>query len=310
MVRLGAEFLQGIGFGDQPSLMYRHIDAGHPHMHIVTTNIRPDGSRISNDQRSPQHLKELCFNIETAHHLTHCLGGETIIPSNAEESPAKAEYGRKPTKQAIAEVLAYAATHYAFTSLEGFNALLSLYNIRADRGNEQGAMYRNKGLYYRMIDESGIKIGAPIKASAFHWPVTLNKLEQQFQQSQTRVRESYSWCRTAINLNLQGSHGSLPLLAHDLLKDNIQLVIPALRQRPARGKDPAKHPTPEDGHGFFFVDYTKKVVIRDTDLGQDYSAASILRRAGLQQDLRKLTLDDLELRQDVGYSLGHRRGRR
>jgi hypothetical protein len=28
-----------IGFGDQPYLVYRHLDAGHPHIHIVTKTL-------------------------------------------------------------------------------------------------------------------------------------------------------------------------------------------------------------------------------------------------------------------------------
>src|SRR5215216_3613587 len=39
-------YMQKIGFGDQPYLVYEHRDAGHPHIHIVSTTIRNDGSRI------------------------------------------------------------------------------------------------------------------------------------------------------------------------------------------------------------------------------------------------------------------------
>lgn len=35
-----------IGFGSQPYLVYQRNDAAHPHLHIVTTNIREDGRRI------------------------------------------------------------------------------------------------------------------------------------------------------------------------------------------------------------------------------------------------------------------------
>src|SRR6185437_8459875 len=73
MTHIGAEFMDGIGFRDQPWLLYRHLDAGHPHFHIVTTNIRPDGSRISNDLRSPHHLMQVCFAIEEKHGLTPAL---------------------------------------------------------------------------------------------------------------------------------------------------------------------------------------------------------------------------------------------
>jgi hypothetical protein len=36
-----------IGFGNQPYLVYQHLDAGNPHIHIVTTNIQNNGKRIS-----------------------------------------------------------------------------------------------------------------------------------------------------------------------------------------------------------------------------------------------------------------------
>ena len=39
-------YMQKIGFGEQPYLVYQHHDAGHPHLHIVTVKVRADGSRI------------------------------------------------------------------------------------------------------------------------------------------------------------------------------------------------------------------------------------------------------------------------
>src|ERR1035437_7282687 len=33
-------YMQRIGFGDQPYLVYQHHDAGHPHIHVLTTNIQ------------------------------------------------------------------------------------------------------------------------------------------------------------------------------------------------------------------------------------------------------------------------------
>lgn len=39
-------YMQRIGFGKQPYLVYQHHDAGHPHLHSVSTNIQRDGGRI------------------------------------------------------------------------------------------------------------------------------------------------------------------------------------------------------------------------------------------------------------------------
>src|SRR5690349_21729767 len=32
-------YMQRLGFGEQPYLVYQHFDAGHPHIHIVSTII-------------------------------------------------------------------------------------------------------------------------------------------------------------------------------------------------------------------------------------------------------------------------------
>ena len=39
-------YMERIGFGNQPYLVYQHHDSGHPHIHIVSTNIQRDGRRI------------------------------------------------------------------------------------------------------------------------------------------------------------------------------------------------------------------------------------------------------------------------
>src|SRR5690348_404811 len=38
LVEIAKAYMEKIGFGEQPYLVYRHYDAGHPHVHIVSTN--------------------------------------------------------------------------------------------------------------------------------------------------------------------------------------------------------------------------------------------------------------------------------
>jgi hypothetical protein len=47
MVEISMDYMERIGFGDQPYLIYRHTDSGHPHVHIVSTSIQ--GERRSID---------------------------------------------------------------------------------------------------------------------------------------------------------------------------------------------------------------------------------------------------------------------
>jgi Relaxase/Mobilisation nuclease domain len=283
MRRIAAEFMPKIDFADQPALVYRHLDAGHPHMHVVTTNIRPDGSRIKNDLRSPRHLMEICAGLEVHHHLTPAIPGPSSIirPTTAlnpaqhnAPSPQRLDYGQSATKTGIAGVLDYVLDKYAYTSLDELNAALSLYRVRADRGSEQGLMYQNRGLYYRMIDENGTKIGAPIKASAFDRRPTLNYLDRQFELNEQKHRQNIDRVRTWIDWSLRDyTPPSLEAWKDELLKDQIQVVMPA-----------------RTGQGFYYVDFSNDTVYRDAHLGTKYTAAAILQRTGLDKTIETLAL--------------------
>jgi len=44
--KIAVDYMDKIGFGEQPFLAYKHDDANHPHIHIVTTNMKTDSTRI------------------------------------------------------------------------------------------------------------------------------------------------------------------------------------------------------------------------------------------------------------------------
>lgn len=317
MKLIATGFMQAVGFGDQPWLLYRHTDVGHPHMHIVTTNIRPDGSRIPNDLRSPHHLKQICFALEEKHHLHPVFEMPDLFKDHTQDPSAqKAEqdqkalrltpvvYGERPTKTAIAEILEAIYKTFAFTSFEAYDAILAQYNVRADRGREESAMYQNRGMYYRLIDQRGKKLGAPIKASAFDLPVTLDKLQEKFLLSRQQVLESMRNIRINVDYILLGKDKdySLRLFSSELYSEKVKLLIPALTQPNRLGwqrraianldtsKTAAERPVikPDDGHGFFYVDMQHNTIIRDTDLGESCTAAAVLRRTGIENDLRRM----------------------
>jgi hypothetical protein len=282
MRQIAAEFMKQIDFADQPFLVYRHLDAGHPHMHVVTINIRPDGSRISNDQRSIPNLMRVCAALEDKHHLTPAgpadwqqrLHPESLRHPQRTEGAQSLTYGQTPTKTGIARVLNHVLDKYNYTSLDHLNAVLSMYHVRADRGSEQGIMYRNRGLYYRMIDDNGKKIGAPIKASSFEQRPILNYLEKKFRENRLKPRNELH-VRVWIDWTLHGTTvTSLQEFNKDLSKDRIRLVnLPKL--------------------GFFYIDFADYSVHRDSDLGPTYTPVAILRRTGLDKALETYALQNI-----------------
>jgi hypothetical protein len=287
MRRIAGEFLRQIDFGDQPALVYRHLDAGHPHAHVVTVKVRRDGSGIENDKRSPRHMTRVCAELERRHGLTPALAAPVV---QRQPIMTLLEYGKAPTSTGIAGILDYVLDNFAYTSIEELNAVLSKSNVLADRGSKQGLMHRDRGLYYRMTDERGYKVGAPIKASAFQRRPTLDWLEKKFVANQLTKQEHIGRVRTWIDWSLYGdSPSSLDNWKESLLQDNIRVVT--LRTPiPRHLRNAPGSPARFEGHGFYYIDYTHNTVYRDTDLGPGYTAAAILHRSGLDTTLQSLAL--------------------
>ena len=283
MTAIAKDFMKAIGFGDQPWLVYRHKDAGHPHMHIVSTNIRPDGSRISNDLRAPRSLMKICSVIEKKHGLRPAMAPTGRIYLSRRDRVPSLKYGKIPTRTGIEMVLTYVLENYRFTSFETYNAILSLYNARADRGSTDGIMYRNRGLYYRMIDEEGKKLGAPIKASDFYIFATMDALEEKYRLNRTLIRESdRDSMRISIAYDLINVH-NLGKFREDMARRHrTSVIVPAFTRRPTRGAAPTDPP------GMFFLDFNTMTIFRDTELGKDYTAASIIRAIGLDTVIPEL----------------------
>jgi len=273
-------YMKRIGFGNQPYLVYRHYDTGHPHIHIVSTNIQRDGSRISmhNMGRNQSEIARKEIEIEfglikaESKKLTHAL---KLQPLNAR----KLNPGKRSTKAAISNVLGIVIPQYKYASLAEFNAILKLYNITADRCSETSDTYRHNGLLYRVLDEKGNKVGTPIKASLFYMKPTLRFLEQRFVENQSLKQPHAKRLRAAIEYAfIKRPEMSLPDLIASLNRERISAVI---RQN-------------KDGiiYGITYVDHKSKCVFNGRDLGKPYSAKMILERCSTKQNNPHASLAD------------------
>ena len=187
LVMVANSYMEKIGFGKQPYLVYEHHDAAHPHIHIVTTNIEADGKRINtynigrNQSEKARKEIEEEFKLQKANGKNQNQFGK-IQPVDVQ----KVLYGKSETKRAITNVLDAVINQYKYTSLAELNAILKQYNVVADRGKEDGIIYNTKGLLYKVLDTNGKKVGVPIKASSIYSQPTLINLEKKFEENEIK----------------------------------------------------------------------------------------------------------------------------
>jgi len=173
LVKIADEYMEKIGFGHQPYLIYNHFDAGHPHIHLVTTNIEADGKRISlhNIGEIVSDPARKAIEIDFGLVRASNKGTKHDLDENIVIQPI--EYGQTDTKRGITNIVNAVAKGYKFTSLPEFNAILSQFNVMADKGKKESVMFKKGGLHYWVIDKNGKKTGVPIKASSIYNTPTL-----------------------------------------------------------------------------------------------------------------------------------------
>ena len=84
LAEIASLYMDKIGFGSQPYLVYQHGDAGHPHIHIVTTSICEDGKRIVTQNIGRNQSQKACNEIERAFDLIRA-SSQKPLNVNAQE---------------------------------------------------------------------------------------------------------------------------------------------------------------------------------------------------------------------------------
>lgn len=280
LVEIADVYMQKIGFGEQPYLVYRHLDAGHPHIHIVTTNIQANGKRISTHNLGRNQSSKARKEIEVMFGLVKAEAQQKIDNEIKPVAVQKVIYGKSATHRGIANVLDAVLPHYHYSSLPELNAVLRLYNLVADRGREDGLIFRKHGLIYRLLDEKGYKIGVPIKASLLHNKPTLAFLEKRFKENEQIKYEHRKRLKTSLDWILLQPMKSIAAFKQALEKEKVNLVIRQNEQNII--------------YGLTYIDHRTKCVFNGSDIGKQYSAKAILERCGIQQALSNKNIAGLQ----------------
>lgn len=262
LCQIANEYMEKIGFGEQPYLVYEHKDAAHPHVHIVTSIIQERGKRIPIHFLGRNQSEKARKEIENEFGLVKASSkkqGEAVKPIDIQ----KAVYGKSETRRSISNIVRFVSRTYKYTSLPELNAALKQYNVTADRGTERSRMFQKGGLIYSLIDSKGNRVGIPVKASAIYNKPTLAFLEKQFKLNDALRQISKGPLKKIIDEALVSKHIVSRQQFIRALKDKGTEVM--FRSN-AEGRI----------YGVTFVDNNQKTVFNGSALGKQYSANGIL----------------------------------
>jgi hypothetical protein len=266
MKMLAQHYMQAIGFDRQPYLVYRHSDAHHPHMHVVSTNITADGKRIQLQDIVRKQSREVVHKMEERFSLAkneRSMQSETFQVQHAQ----RVIQGEMGIKRAISDVLNTVMPHFNYTNMGEYNAALRLYNVAAHQGKEGSRLQQTGGLLYYALNKEGQRISLPMKASSFLLKPTLATLEKQFVLNLEKRKEMLLHVNTYADWILNTRKPTWEGFKKEMLKEGISVVVQADKT---------------SGQGsVYFVHHQQKAVLSGESMGPAYALQTLQQKCSL-----------------------------
>ena len=181
---IAQEYMQKLGYGNQPYLVYKHEDIDRHHIHIVGLRVDENGKPL-NDKFEHRRSKQITRELEKKYNLHPAEKKERT------ERPElkKVDYAAGDVKHQIGNAVKGACYGYRFQSFGEYKALLACYNVYAEevKGEINGKSYQ--GIVYSAMNDKGEKVGNPVKASRIGKSVGYEALERRMQKSGEVIKD-------------------------------------------------------------------------------------------------------------------------
>jgi len=256
--QISAAYMEQIGFGDQPFLVYHHQDSAHPHVHLVTTNIAKDGMRIETHDIGRKLSEPARKDLEIKFDLVKAEGQQDQVRDRLE----KLVYGSSPTRRAISNLVTRVSQEYSYGSFLEFKTILEEFGVLADRGPLDSQMFQKNGLQYFALDQAGMPRGVPIKASSIYRKPTMMNLEKRYAKNMEKKAAASDEVRSILKSVLADNRLRTAGDFTALLKD--RGIVPLFRRN-------------DQGllYGITYIDHRRKVIFNGSELGKAYSAKAV-----------------------------------
>ncbi len=280
---IAQEYMDKMGYGEQPFVVYKHNDIDRAHIHIVSTNVGADGRKLD-------HNNDFYRSKQITRELEQRYGLRSAEKKSRTEKQAftfkKIDASKGNVKMQIGNIIRPLAATYKFQSFGEYRTLLSLYNISVEetKGVRGGKAY--EGLIYYATNDKGEKISNPFKSSLFGKSVGSRAINQKCSKHKQTIKDRQLNKATAKRISEVSSDIKDKQTFQDALKaKNIDVIF--------RENDTGRI------YGVSFIDHNNHCVFNGSRLGKEFSANALNERFNSS----KLTLQEEDIKQQEDLSL-------
>ena len=252
-VQIAKEYMEALGYGKQPYIVFKHNDIAREHIHIVSLRVDCRGRKI-NDKFEKRRSKQITDALERKFGLIP----SSKVTEKAVAETLKVDIGKGNIKEQVASVVRTVLKHYRFCSLGELNVVLSKYNLAVEEVKMEFRGKKYDGLVYVPTDDKGGKISTPINASDIGRGVGYTAVQNRIQKSKQNVKPLIPTVRNKVLQTMRTSPNTEKELRQRLEEQGLRVVI--------RKNDNGRI------YGITFIDDEQGVALNGSRLGKGYAA--------------------------------------
>ena len=253
LTQIAKEYMEELGYGKQPYIVFKHNDIAREHIHIVSLRVDGEGRKI-NDKFEKRRSKKITDALEKRFGL---IPSSKVADKAVEETP-KVDIGKGNIKEQVSNVVRMVMKHYHFCSLGELNAILSVYNLTVEEVKTEFRGKKYDGLVYVPTDDKGGKVSTPINASDIGRGVGYTAVQNRMQKSKQNVKPLIPSLRNKVLQTMCTSPKTEEELRQRLEEQGLRAVI----RKNESGRI----------YGITFIDDKAGIALNGSRLGKGYAA--------------------------------------
>ena len=253
--KIACEYMERMGYGEQPYIVFKHKDISREHLHIVSLRVDEQGRKLPHDFEARRSM-EILRDLERKYNIHPSIKGEEQADKVGLH---RVDYREGNVKQQISSVVRSCLRNYRCSSYEEFRTLLEAFNVLVEErtGTINGRNYA--GIVYGAMTDDGYGISTPFKSSRIGRDVGYKALQKYYENSKIKLKEDGTLDRLRQTVrDAMSPHNTRDEFWQLLKTDNIDAVF---RVNPV-GRI----------YGVTFIDHNYGIVANGSVLGKEFSA--------------------------------------
>ena len=253
LTQIAKEYMEALGYGNQPYIVFKHNDIAREHIHIVSLRVDSRGQKIS-DKFEKRRSKKITNALERKFGL---IPISKVTDKAMKETP-KIDTTQGNIKEQVANVARMVLKHYRFCSLGELNAILSKYNLAVEEVKTEFRGKKYDGLVYVPTDDKSNKVSTPIHASDIGRGVGYTAVQNRMQKFKQTIKPLIPTVRNKVLQAMRTSPNTEKELRQRLEEQGLRVVI----RKNESGRI----------YGITFIDDEQGVALNGSRLGKGYAA--------------------------------------